>query len=109
MGYNKKDENFTYEIKEILGIASPQEDLKSDWVKAVLLTLMGDKENEDVHEEGVDIRKYHVGKNIMKNGLRLSIQEAHNVCDILLQNGYGSLDVLKAEYERRQNMFSGKE
>lgn len=107
MAYNK-DEKFTYEIKEILGIASPQEDLRGDWVKAVLLTLMGNGETED-KEEGVDIRKYHAGKKIMRNGLRLSIQEANNVCDILLQNGYGSLDVIKSECEKRQNMFSGKE
>lgn len=99
-----KDENFTYVIKEVLGVASPQEDLKSDWVKAVLSTLMGEDQ-----EEGVDIRAYNCGTKVMRKGIRLSVQEAHNVCDILLKNGYGSMDVLEEEYNRRKNMFSGKE
>ena len=100
----KRDENFKYEIKEVLGVASPQEDLKGDWVKAVLVSLMGEEE-----EMGIDIRAYNAGNNTCRKGVRLSIQEAHNVCDILLMNGYGSLSVLEKELEKRKGMFSGKE
>ena len=100
----KRDENFKYEIKEVLGIASPQEDLQSDWVKAVLLSLMGEEE-----EAGIDIRHYNAGKNTLRKGIRLSIQEAHNVADILIANGYGSTEVLEKELEKRKGMFSGKE
>lgn len=98
----KKDENFTYQIKEILGIATPQETLSGDWVKAVLYTLMGEEE-----EPGVDIRKYNAGTKRSSTGIRMSLQEAHNATDILLRNGYGSIEVLEEELVRRKNMFSG--
>lgn len=104
MAKRQKDEDFVYEIKELLGVASPQEDLQSDWVKAVLVSLMGEDK-----VEGIDIRNYNCGTKRINKGIRLSIQEAHNVCDILLKNGYGSLDVLEEEYKKRKNMFSGKE
>ena len=104
MAKGKKEGDFVYEIKELLGVASPQEDLTSDWVKAVLITLMGEEK-----VEGIDIRNYNCGTKHLATGIRLSVQEAHNVCDILLKNGYGSLDVLEEEYNKRKNMFSGKE
>lgn len=101
----KSKEDFRYEIKEVLGIASPQEDLKGDFVKAVLTSLMSGEKDEMI--EGVDIRGYNAGTGRTYKGIRLSIQEAHNVCDILLQHGYGSMDVLEAEYNKRKGMFSG--
>lgn len=102
----KSKEDFKYEITEVLGIASPQEDLKGDFAKAVLKSLMsGEKEGEMI--DGVDIRGYNAGTGRTYKGIRLSIQEAHNVCDILLQHGYGSMDVLEAEYNKRKGMFSG--
>lgn len=104
MGFKKNDEDFEYVIEEVLGVASPQEDLQGDWTKAVLKTLMGEEK-----EAGIDIRRYNAGNGRIRNGIRLSIQEAHNVCDILLQNGYGSLDVLEKELNKRKGMFSGKE
>lgn len=105
MGF-KKSEDFKYEIKEVLGVASPQEDLQGDWVKAVLSTMMSQKPGEE--EAGIDIRNYNAGTGVCRKGIRLTIQEAHNVCDILLQNGYGSLDVLEKELAKRKGMFSGK-
>lgn len=101
----RKKEDFKYEIKEVLGVASPQEDLKSDWTKAVLTSLMSNDEGE--MEDGIDIRNYNAGTGRIYKGIRLSIQEAHNVCDILLQHGYGSMDVLETEYNKRKGMFSG--
>lgn len=101
----KSKEDFTYEIKEVLGVASPQEDLKGDFVKAVLTSLMSGDDGEMI--EGIDIRNYNAGTGRIYKGIRLSVQEAHNVCDILLQHGYGSMDVLEAEYTKRKGMFSG--
>lgn len=103
MGKYKDDPNYKYEIKEILGVASPQENLTSNWVKGVLKTLMT---TSDGSEEGIDIRRFDTAsKKIGGSGIRLTIEEAHKVCDILLQSGYGSLDILEAEYQKRKNMF----
>lgn len=103
----KNSEDFKYEIKEVLGVASPQEDLKGNFVKAVLTSLMSNDDGEML--DGVDIRGYNASTGRIYKGIRLSIQEAHNVCDILLQNGYGSMDVLEAEYNKRKGMFSKDE
>lgn len=100
----KNNEEFKYVIEEVLGIASPQEDLQGDWTKAVLKTLMGEE-----GDAGIDIRHYNAGNGMIRKGIRLSPQEAHNVCDILLKNGYGSLDVIEEELNKRKGMFSGKE
>lgn len=96
----KKSEDFKYEIKEILGIASPQEDTKSVWVKAVLETLMGDNK-----EVGIDIRNYNIDHERMKNGVRLTPQEANRVCDILMEHGYGSLEVMEEQLSKRKGIF----
>ena len=101
----KQNEDYQYEITEVLGVASPQETLNGDWVKAVLTSLMTLEEGKEP-EEGVDIRKYNAGNGRVRGGIRLSIQEAHNATDILIQNGYGSFDVLEAEYNRRKGMFA---
>lgn len=102
-GY-KNDPEFKYEIKEILGIASPQENLTTNWAKGVLKTLMT---TSDGQEEGVDIRKFDTATQKFGKGagIRLTIEEAHNVCNILLENGYGSIDVLEKELNKRKSMF----
>lgn len=99
-----KKENLKYEIKEILGVASVQEDLRSNWCKAVIKTLM---DNGDGEVEGLDIRRINVENNTMSTGLRLTPEEANNVTNILLENGYGSFDVLEKEYSKRKGLFDG--
>ena len=97
---NKADD-WKYEITEVLGTVSPQADLESAWCKAVLKTLFNE------NEEGLDIRRYNSVKNILgKSGIRLTVPEAHNLTDILLQNGYGSMETLEKEYNRRTALYS---
>ena len=100
----KDDPNYKYEITEILGIASPQEDLKSNWVKGVLRTLMT---TSDGQEEGVDIRRFDAATQQMGKGggIRLTPEEANNVCNILLENGYGSIEILEQQLEKRKKMY----
>jgi hypothetical protein len=103
----KQDPNYKYEIKEVIGVASPQEDLKGNWVKAVIKSLMTTSDGTD---EGVDIRKYNVASEICGHGgIRLSIEEAHNVCNILLQAGYGSTSILEEECKRRKQLYEENE
>lgn len=91
-----------YEINEILGVASEDAGLHSDWCKAVLKTLMDE-------EDGIDIRRFNAGSKMLGKGIRLTVQEAHNVADILISNGYGSMKVIEEEYNRRKSLFEGDE
>ena len=100
-----KSNDISYEIKEILGVASVQEDLRGDWCKAVITTLMRDKNGEDV--EGLDIRRINIENHCMGHGVRFTPVEANNVTNILLENGYGNFDILEKEYLKRKSLFEG--
>jgi hypothetical protein len=95
----KSKPEFKYDITEVLGVASPEADLTSAWCKAVLKTLF----NEE--EDGIDIRNFNRETKLMGKGVRLNIQEAHNLTDILVANGYGSMEVLEKEYKRRRSLL----
>lgn len=101
----KKDPNYKYEITEILGVASVQEDLRSNWCKAILKTLLNDGSGD---EEGLDIRRFNVEDSTMGTGIRLTPEEANNVTNILLENGYGDFEKLEEEYNRRRSLFSSE-
>ena len=97
----KKTDDWKYEITEILGTVSPQADLESAWCKTVLKTLF----NGD--EPGIDIRRYNSTNNILgKSGIRLTVPEANNLTNILLQNGYGSMEILENEYTKRKALYT---
>lgn len=101
----KKDPNYKYEITEILGVASVQEDLRSNWCKAILKTLLNDGSGD---EEGLDIRRFNVEDSTMGTGIRLTPEEANNVTNILLENGYGDFEKLEEEYNKRRSLFSSE-
>ena len=95
----KNNRDIKYDITEIIGVATPNADLKSDWVKAVLKTLLNDT------EEGVDVRRFNLKTNMQGSGIRLTIEEAHNLADLLISHGYGSMEAIEAEYKRRCDLF----
>ena len=98
MAKNKKDD-FKYEIVEILGTLEQDVGVHGDWCKSVLTTLM----NEDT--AGIDIRNYNSTENMMGKGIRLSNQEANNLVDLLVKNGYGTLEVLEEEINKRKSLY----
>lgn len=100
---NNFEENHKYEIEEILGVATPQEDLHTDWCTAVIKAMMTYLDSGDT-EQSIDIIKINVSTNKLGRGVRLSHEEANNTCDILLDHGYGSMDVLEREYLRRKSI-----
>ena len=87
-----KKEKPKYEITEIIGTPSPNVDLTSGLYKIVLTSLIA---GDDI-DAGIlkDIRS--------RNDLGLTVQEAHMLTNILLKNGYGSLNVLESEYIKRK-------
>ena len=99
----KKD--MKYEIVEQLGVISKQEDLHTDWCKAVLKTLLTYVDSGE-SEEGIDIRSMNINTQVKtRRGIRLTIEEAHNMVDILLENGYGSTEAIEKAYKQRTEMF----
>lgn len=103
----KKDPKYKYEITEILGVASVQEDLRSNWCKAILKTLLNDGDGGG-DEEGLDIRRFNVEDSTLGTGIRLTPEEANNVTNILLENGYGDFEALEKEYNKRRSLFSSE-
>lgn len=105
MARAKSSHTFEYEVKEILGDVTPTEDLKAHTVKRILRSLW---HHDGQVEEGIDIRKCSVATNAIFGGIRLTIEEAHSVCDILLDKGYGSTDAIERAYEKRIGRFAAK-
>ena len=96
MGF-QKDDNYKYEVVEILGVATPQDSLKSNWAKSVLKTLMNDT------EEGIDIRSFKTEKNLMsKKGIRLTIEEAKIRGELIAQRQILALQQKVAELKNGQ-------
>lgn len=95
-----KKEKFTYEIVETLGTLTQEADLHSSWCKAVLKTLLNDDQT------GIDIRSLNTANNTMGGrGIRLTVQEANNLVDILLENGYGSASAIEKAYNKRKSLY----
>lgn len=92
-------DKFSYEIVENLGSLTQEVDLHPTWCKNVLKTLLNSTDS------GIDIRNMNIENNNLGKGIRLTIQEANNLVDILLQNGYGSNEVIESEYKKRQSLF----
>lgn len=98
-------QKYNYKVKEILGTLTKNADLHADWAKSVLYTLLessGEKEAED----GIDIRDYNSKVQRMgARGIRLTIDEANTLVDILLANGYGSMESIEEAYNKRVGLY----
>lgn len=96
----KKKDDFKYEIVENLGTISQEADIHTSWCKSVLKTLLNDEES------GIDIRSLNTLNNTMgTRGIRLTVQEANNLVDILLENGYGSATAIEKAYNSRIALY----
>ncbi len=95
-----KKDDFKYEIIENLGTLSQEADIHASWCKSVLKTLLNDSES------GLDIRTMNMSTNTMgSRGIRLTINEANNLVDILLNNGYGSVSAIEEAYQKRVAIY----
>lgn len=97
---------FDYEIKEVLGTVTPTEDLRTPIIKGVLRTLL--KTADGIEEEGIDIRRFNRNTNMVFGGIRLTIEEAHRVCDILLDLGYGTTENIEEALKKRRALTGSK-
>ena len=97
---------FDYEIKEVLGTVTPTEDLRTPIIKGVLRTLL--KTADGIEEEGIDIRRFNRNTNMVFGGIRLTIEEAHRVCDILFFHGSATTENIEEALKKRKVLTGSK-
>lgn len=91
----KKD--FKFEIKDTIGILK---EYNKGWTKSVI------KIQYQNNEDTIDIRMIDNDNNFIGKGISLSEQEADKLCDMLCTYGYGTLDVLDKEVNKRKKRFN---
>lgn len=95
-------QDFTAEIKEYIAVIKES---NSGWTKSVVRAKFGDNPitldirniNKDLIESG--------GKGFGK-GISLSDEEADNLCNILLECDYGSMEVIEKVLTKRKKRFT---
>lgn len=93
----KSKEDFTYSIEEF--IAPLRESDKNDWVKGVARIKWGDNPTT------LDIRNINLATNGAYRGISLSDEEADTLTNILLDEGYGSIEEIEKAVSKRKSMF----
>ena len=97
---NKKDYS-RYKIDETLCELSKGE---SNWGKYLVRASFEDNTST------IDIRRLKIVENddpIIGKGISLTPEETDKLTNSLIQNGFGSTDVLKEEINRRNKMYGG--
>ena len=98
---NKKDYS-RYKIEETLCELSKGE--TSNWGKYLVRASFEDNTST------IDIRRLKIVENddpIIGKGISLTPEETDKLTNSLIQNGFGSTDVLKEEINRRNKMYGG--
>lgn len=94
----KKDADFSYSIEEF--IAPLKESDKHDWVKGVARIKWGNNPTT------LDIRSINLRENSPKKGISLSDEEADVLTNILLDEGYGTIDSIKSALQKRESIYT---
>ena len=98
----KKDgsEQFSFEIDEYIGAVKESD--KHDWTKAVMRIKWGE------NPPTLDIRNCNMAQNRIGKGISLSNEEADKLVDILLDNGYGTLEDIEKALKKKKSFFTIK-
>ena len=94
----KENPEFTYKIESYIG--SLKESDKHDWSKSVMRIAWGD------NMATLDIRNVNMKDKRIGKGISLSDEEADKLTDILLENGYGSMECIKESLEKKKSIFT---
>lgn len=92
-----KNNDFSCSIEEF--IAPLKENGKNDYVKGVARIKWGDNPTT------LDIRNINLATNNAYKGISLSDEEADELVNILLDEGYGSIDKIKEVIKTRESVF----
>lgn len=85
---------FKYEIKEF--IAPLKENDKNDWVKAVTRISWNDG------PANIDIRNLNMTQEKIGKGISITDEEADKLTEILLDEGFGSVNKLEEALKKRK-------
>lgn len=89
-----------YQVEEI--IENISESSNSNWGKFIIRASFDDKPST------IDIRNMKVGDDqIIGKGISLTDEEVDRVVNTLVSRGYGSIDTMKEEIDRRNKIFGG--
>lgn len=91
---------FNFELEEVLGTLSESD--KHDWAKSV--TRISWNENPTT----LDIRRFNFSTNKVGKGISLTDEETDKLVEILLDAGYGDLDMLREKCSHRESRFRPK-
>lgn len=96
----KRDTNLSCDIIKVVGNIS--ESNTSDWCKAVMKVAWGD------NPATLDIRRTKIedDKYVPTKGISLSDLEADKLVEILLDEGYGSMEALEEALKKKRQFFS---
>lgn len=97
----KKSDNtepFSFAIDEYIG--SIKESDKHDWTKAVMRVKWGE------NPVSLDIRNVNMAQNRVGKGISLSNEEADKLVDILLDNGYGTMEDIERALKKKRSFFT---
>lgn len=94
----KEREKIKVEIIEHLGVLKESD--THDWCKAVA------RISWDGAPSTLDVRNMNLSQEKFGRGITLTDDEADTLVDILVQNDYGSLDVLEEAVSKRKQRFT---
>lgn len=91
---------FKFEMEEFLGTLSESD--KHDWAKSVIRVSWNDNPTT------LDIRRFNVSMNNVGKGISLTDEEVDKLVEVLLDAGYGDLDMLREKCSHRESRFRPK-
>ncbi len=92
-------DDLKYNIDKVIGIISED---ANDWKKYITKISWGESESK------LNIRTMNLEKKIIGKGISLSDDESELMVNLLLAEGYGSINILEEELERRKSIKSSK-
>lgn len=89
------DNKYNYEVIEVYGQVKGE---PNSWGVTVSRVKWGD------NPPTVNIRNTNFMKGIIGKGVSLTDEEANSVVDLLLENDYGSVEVIERALEKRKSL-----
>ena len=98
MAKKTKSEAFKFEIVEFIGTLKESD--RHDWCKSIARISWNDD------PATLDIRNMNLSDHRIGKGISLTDEEADKLINILLENDYGTLELLEQAVTKKRNRFT---
>lgn len=98
MARGNKKEELKVDIRDIIGVVKDYE--TSPWTKSIIKVRYGD--NDDT----IDFRLFNNDTNFIGKGISFSMEETDKLCDMLVEAGFGTMEVLEKELTKRKKRYT---